>query len=65
MFNKFSKIVVLFVTILGSSLLQFYAQDIDERLAFQYYSSGDYEKAVLYFEKIFPTKKISNTAIVR
>jgi tetratricopeptide (TPR) repeat protein len=56
MFNKFSKIVVLFVTLLGSSLLHFYAQDIDERLAFQYYSSGDYEKAVLYFEKIFPTK---------
>jgi tetratricopeptide (TPR) repeat protein len=56
MFNKFIKIVVLFVSLLGSSLLNLYAQDIDERLAFQYYSAGDYEKAVLYFEKIFPTK---------
>ncbi len=56
MFNKFIKIVVLFVSLLGSSLLHLYAQDIDERLAFQYYSAGDYEKAVLYFEKIFPTK---------
>lgn len=56
MFNKFSKIAVLFVSLLGLSLPHLYAQDIDERLAFQYYSAGDYEKAVLYFEKIFPTK---------
>jgi tetratricopeptide (TPR) repeat protein len=30
--------------------------EMDERLAFKYYSEGDYEKAEIYFEKIYSTK---------
>jgi tetratricopeptide (TPR) repeat protein len=30
-------------------------QSLDERLAFQYYSSGEYDKAELYFEKVYTT----------
>jgi len=46
-------IVLLFSFFISSSPI--IGQSLDERLAFQYYSSGEYDKAELYFEKVYTT----------
>lgn len=52
MISKFLKILFLIFFSFSFSYNFIHAQTLDERLAFQYYSSGEYEKAELYFEKI-------------
>jgi tetratricopeptide (TPR) repeat protein len=49
-FSYFSAWVILLLVSVGPS----YAQtEMDEKLAFKYYNDGDYEKAEIYFEKIY------------
>src|ERR1700733_6332342 len=33
---------------------QVYSQSTDEQLAFQYYQNKQYDKAIVYYEKLFP-----------
>jgi tetratricopeptide (TPR) repeat protein len=53
-FNLLKISTVLFISLFLSSSPTI-AQTLDERLAFQYYSSGEYDKAELYFEKVYST----------
>jgi len=54
MFKRLLILSILFVGLVGGSLAQ---KTLDERLAAQYFSSEEYEKAVIYYEKIFEKTK--------
>lgn len=49
--NLFLKSVFLFILTITSTIV--FAQDRDVQLAQQYYIQGDFEKAVVYYEKIY------------
>ncbi|HTA27643.1 MAG TPA: CDC27 family protein [Bacteroidia bacterium] len=47
---------LLLLCFLACFFQQLYSQSTDEQLAYQYYQNKQYDKAIVYYEKVFPKK---------
>ncbi|HTB31222.1 MAG TPA: CDC27 family protein [Bacteroidia bacterium] len=47
---------LFFICFLICFFQQVYSQSTDEQLAYQYYQNKQYDKAIVYYEKVFPKK---------